>query len=306
MRATMAAQTKASLLPLEKRITLKNILFATDFSPAAQNALKYAGALAKSFGAKLYTLHVQEPANYALPPEMWQAAAEAREVQLKELHSTLVRAFPDVLSEAIVAEGGLWPALALTVENHAIDLIVLGTHGRTGLGKLVLGSQAEEILRRSNVPVLTVGPGVDPEMWPSGKFRSILFATDFGSASQTAMRYALSLAEENQAKLTLIHALNPHNNQDYVSRGKLVETIDQKLRALVPDEARIWCTPHYLVRLGDPAEKIREAATQTGADLIVLGVHKAEGVPGAATHLPIATVHNVVAHAAAPVLTVRG
>lgn len=305
MTATMTALTNP-VLSLEKRVTLKNILFATDFSPAAENALKYAGALAKTFGAKLYTLHVQEPANYALPPEMWQAAAEARQVQRKELRSTLVRAFPGVLSETLVAEGGLGPALALTVEKRAIDLIVLGTHGRTGLGKLVLGSQAEEILRRSNVPVLTVGPGVDPEMWPSGKFRSILFATDFGSASLTAMCYALSLAEENQAKLTLMHAVSPHNHQNSVNLEELLEAIEQKLRALVPDEAKAWCTPHYLAPFGEPAEKIREAAMQVGADLIVLGVHKAEGVPGAATHLPIATVHNVVAHAAAPVLTVRG
>jgi len=67
----------------------------------------------------------------------------------------------------------------------------------------------------------------------------------------------------------------------------------------------MWCEPHYVVQYGVPAEKILEEADARDADLIVLGVHNPEGVPGAASHLPIATVHNVIAHATAPVLTVR-
>src|SRR5262249_15844602 len=135
--------------PAEKRVILRNILYATDFSRAAENALRYAGALAKSFGAKLYALHVQEPENYALPPELWRSAEQARQEQMQALRNTMTLAFPGVWSDAIVGEGGLWSALALTVEKHQIDLIVLGTRGRTGVGKLVLGSQAEEILRRA-------------------------------------------------------------------------------------------------------------------------------------------------------------
>jgi len=306
MTATMTVPTKAPVLPLEKRITLKNILYATDFSPAAENALKYAGALAKSFGAKLYALHVQEPGNYALPPELWQGAEQAREEQMNELRKTLIRAFPGVLSETIVGEGGLWPALALAVEKYRIDLIVVGTRGRTGFGKLLLGSQAEEILRRADIPVLTIGPEVRPETWPSGKFASILFATDFGPASQAAMQYALSFAEENQAKLMLMHVVDPRHSENAVSREEMMDTSEQKLRTLFPEEAKAWCTPHYVVRLGEPVEKIFQVANEMGADLIVLGVHKADDVPLAATHLPIATVHKLLAHAATPVLTVRG
>jgi nucleotide-binding universal stress UspA family protein len=306
MNTTMTVPTKASVLPLEKRITLKNILYATDFSPAAENALQYAGALAKSFGAKLYALHVQEPANYALPPELWQSAEQAREEQMKELRKTMIRAFPGVLSETIVGEGGLWPALVLAAKEYRIDLIVMGTRGRTGFGKLLLGSDAEEILRRAELPVLTIGPEVRPETWPSGKFTSILFATDFGPASQAAMRYALSFAEENQAKLTLLHVVEPREAEDAVRREEMMDATEQKLRELVPEEAKAWCTSHYMVRLGEPVEKILQVAAEVKADLLVLGVHKAEGVPGAATHLPIATVHQLLAHAASPVLTVRG
>ncbi|HXX56249.1 MAG TPA: universal stress protein [Candidatus Nitrosotalea sp.] len=306
MTTAATVPTKTPGLPLENRITLKNILYATDFSPAAENALKYAGALAKSFGAKLYALHVQEPANYALPPELWRGAEQAREEQMKELRNTMIRAFPGVLSETIIGEGGLWPAIALAAEKYAVDFIVLGTRGRTGFGKLMLGSQAEEILRRAEIPVLAVGPGVHPEMWPSGKFASILFATDFGPASQTAMRYALSFAEENQAKLTLLHVVDLRKEEKLVSRVEDIEGPEKKLRAMVPEEAKAWCTPKYLVYLGDPVEKILKTAEEMGADLIVLGVHRADGVPGAATHLPIATVHKLLAQAVTPVLTVRG
>src|SRR5215472_11863549 len=252
MTATVTVPTKAPGSPVESRVTLKNILYATDFSPAAENALKYAGALAKSFGAKLYALHVQEPANYGLPPELWRGAEQAREEQMKDLRNTMVRAFPGVLSETIIGEGGLWPAVALAAERFGIDFIVVGTRGRTGIGKLILGSQAEEILRRAQIPVLTVGPGVHPEMWPSGKFASILFATDFGPASQAAMRYALSLAEENQAKLTLVHVLELHKLPNTINREEMVETCERKLREMVPDKAKAWCTPHFVVQLGEP------------------------------------------------------
>lgn len=293
-------------LPTEKRVSLKSILFATDFSSAADNAMKYAGALAKSFGAKLYGFHVQEPANYALPPELWQSTQEICEKQMGDLRRAMAREFPGVLSEAIIGEGGFWAAMQMAVEKYKVDLIVLGTHGRTGLGKLLLGSQAEEILRRATGPVLTVGPGVRPETWPSGKFASILFATDFGSASQAAMRYALSFAEENQAKLTLLHVVDLGKAGNLASRQEMLEASEQKLRGMVPEEAKAWCTPNYVVELGEPVEKIFEVAKRTGADLVVLGVHKPEGVPGAATHLPVATVHKLIAHATSPVLTVRG
>lgn len=306
MTATMTVPEKTPGFPLENRVTLKNILYATDFSPAAENALKYAGALAKSFGAKLYALHVQEPANYALPPELWRDAEQAREEQMKELRNTVLRAFPGVLSETVVGEGGLWPAIALAAQKYRINLIVMGTRGRTGFGKLVLGSQAEEILRQSEIPVLTIGPGVQPETWPSVKFASILFATDFGPASQAALRYALSFAEENQAKLSLVHVVDPRKPDKMASRVESIEGPEKRLQALVPEEAKAWCTPKYLVYVGEPVERILQTAKEAGADLIVLGVHKAEGVPGAATHLPIATVHKLLAQAVVPVLTVRG
>ncbi len=290
---------------MKQRVAFRNILFATDFSSAANSALPYAAEFAKSFGAKLFAMHVKEPANYALPPELWQNVQDVCDSEMQLLRATLSRNFPELKPEFVEGEGSVWSALAAAVKEHEIDLIVVGTRGRTGIGKVLLGSQAEEIFRRAHCPVLTVGPRAHSENERRGKLGSILFATDFGSASHAAAPIAVSLAEENQAKLTLLHVVE--SGADHLSHpAQFLESSERQLRALVPEEAKIWCAPHFLVEPGNAIEKILEVAERTHADLIVLGVHKPEGVAGAATHLPIATVHHLVAHAKCPVLTVRG
>jgi nucleotide-binding universal stress UspA family protein len=288
-----------------QRVTFRNILFATDFSSAANSALPYAAGLARSFGAKLYALHVKEPANYALPPQLWQAAQSADELEMRRVREEVKRDFPELTPEMLEGEGGVWSAMASAIETHEIDLIVVGTRGRTGVGKALLGSQAEEVLRRATCPVLTVGPHAQTEEGKRGKIASILFATDFGLASLAAASVAVSLAEEYQAKLTLLHVIENRNANHPVTAEEFGESSERHLRALVPAGADFWCAPHFVVEQGVPAEKILEVARRSNADLIVLGVHKPEGVPGAATHLPIATVHHIVAHAECPVLTAR-
>jgi nucleotide-binding universal stress UspA family protein len=292
----------------KNRVTFENILFATDFLPAAQAALPYAAGLAKSFGAKFYALHVNEAVNYALPPESWVGIQTAVEAEKKGLRERLQREFPEVAPKIIEAEGNVWTAVEAAIEKYGIDLIVLGTRGRTGLEKVLLGSKAEEILRRAHCPVLTVGPDVPANLGTRGKVASILYATHFGPASLNASRIAISLAEEYQAKLTVLTVLPPERNDAQAGlKEEIAEASEQELRGLVPEDAKLWCTPRFMVEYGNhPAEKILHHAEAGEVDLIVLGAHKPEGVPGAATHLPIATVHSVVAHANCPVLTIRG
>jgi len=291
---------------MKQRVAFRNILFATDFSSAANSALPYAAGFARSFGANLFAMHVKEPANYALPPELWQNVQDVCDSEMQQLRAALGRDFPELKPEFVEGEGSVWSALAVAVKEHKIDLIVVGTRGRTGIGKVLLGSQAEEIFRRAPCPVLTVGPRAQSENERRGNLGSILFATDFGSASHAAAPIAVSLAEENQAKLTLLHVIE-NGGADHLSHpAQFLESSERQLRALVPEEAKIWCAPHFLAEPGNAIEKILEVAERTHADLIVLGVHKPEGVAGAVTHLPIATVHHIVAHAKCPVLTVRG
>ena len=135
---------------------------------------------------------------------------------------------------------------------------------------------------------------------------SVLLATDFGASSLAAAPIAVSLAEEYQSKLTLLHVVEDREANELATPSDFGESAERQLRALVPEEAHLWCEPLFLVQRGRPAEGILDAARRTNADLIVLGVHAPEGVPGASTHLPIATVHKVAAQAECPVLTVHG
>lgn len=290
-----------------ERVTFKNILFATDFLPGAQAAFPYAAGLAKSFGANLYALHVNEPINYALPPEAWVAMQTAVEAEKKALRERFQRDYPEIARKVIDAEGEIWTAVETAIEKYEIDLIVVGTRGRTGLEKVLLGSKAEEILRRAHCPVLTVGPDVPASLATHGKIDSILYATQFGPASLLASRIAVSLAEEYQAKLTVQTVLSPCRNHDHACiQEEIAEANEEELRRLVPEDAKLWCVPRFLVEHGNqPADKILHRAQEVRAQLIILGAHKLQGIPGAATHLPTATVHRVIAHANCPVLTVR-
>lgn len=291
----------------KQRVTFENILLATDFLPATNAAMSYAAGLARSFGANLYALHVTEPTNYALPPQMCAGMQTAVETEKQGLREKLHHDFPEVTPEIIEAEGDVWRAVATAIEKYEIDLVVLGTRGRTGLEKVLLGSKAEEILRRVQCPVLTVGPDSRAKLGIYGKIASILYATHFGPASLKASRIAVSLAEEYQAKLTVLTVRPQDRNETQTClKEEVGEACEEELRGLVPEDAQLWGT-RFMVEYGnDPAEKILERARRAEADLIILGAHKLEGVGGAATHLPTTTIHRVVAHANCPVLTIRG
>jgi len=170
-----------------------------------------------------------------------------------------------------------------------------------------MGSVAEEIFRRSHVPVLTIGPAEHGGAHKAAKFRRVLLATDFGAESLAAAPYAFSMAQENNAELILLHVMR-HPESPLTERGAedAKSDISARLHETVPEAAELWCRPEAVVRTGDPAQQIVNVAKERHADLIVLGIRDKEGFLGAATHLGRATAHKVVAHATCPVLTVRG
>jgi nucleotide-binding universal stress UspA family protein len=287
------------------RIQLKNILFATDFSPAATAALPFAAELAKHFGAKVFAVHAKTPENYALPTtEVWPAANAQVEENTVELRRTMSNRFPSVESDVLIAEGGVWGVVEAAAKEKDADLIVVGTNGRRGIGKFILGSVAEEILRRAACPVLTVGPHSLSEPQREAKFRKIVYATDFGDSSATAAAYAVALAQEHQAHLTLLHVIEQPKAGKLVRPHELEAAAMERLRAFVAGEAELWCEPKTVVAHGVPAEKILEVSEKEQADLIVLGVRKVEGIVRA-THLPATVAHQVISRASCPVLTVR-
>jgi nucleotide-binding universal stress UspA family protein len=285
------------------RIALKNILFATDFSAASDAAAPIAIQIARRYGAKVYGVHVNRFDDYtAAAPNAWAAIAEAAERENKEDAGRLNEQLQSIEHEVVVGEGKTWEVISNLIERKEIDLVVVGTRGRTGLGKALLGSVAEEILRQSPCPVLSVGPHVN--LWSDeyAKMREILYATDLAAEYPITAPYAVSLAQENQARLVLLHVIEDAEAGDLVDSPELVDSKERKLQQLVSQQAGLWCDPTYIVEQGPAAEKILDVAKRRHTDLIVLGARPAKGL---ATHLNIGTVHKVVSHATCPVLTVR-
>jgi nucleotide-binding universal stress UspA family protein len=288
------------------RISLKNILYATDFSSVAEAAAPYAVELALRYGSKVFAVHVRAPqATGLVPPESWQVVRDAAERQATEQADHLKSLFRGVENEVTVIEGGVWNELANIIKEKNIDLIVIGTRGRQGLGKFLLGSVAETILRRVQCPVLTVGPHVTLEAGRAIGMNRIIYATSFSPSSQAAATYAISLADENQAHLDVLHVIEDQKVGELVHPHELVNASLNRLRQIVTPEAALWCEPDFLVEQGDPAEQILSVAKRRRADMIVLGLKGVEGDLGASTHFPWAVAHKVIAAATCPVLTVR-
>jgi nucleotide-binding universal stress UspA family protein len=285
-------------------IALNNILYLTDFSDCAEAALPVATAIAREFGAKIYAMHVLLPDVYTfLAPEFGQVVItgleQAAETKMRKIGSRL-SGLPH--QTAIERGSQVWPILQREVERNNIDLVILGTHGRTGVQKLLFGSVAEEIWRRSQVPVLTIGPGVTPRA--AERFNCVLFATDFTVQSLAGLPYAMSMARECRAHLVLLHVIRQFKQEEILGDLSASDAI-YHLSQIVPREAGLWSRPELVIKYGEPAKGIVDTARACGADLIVLAVRNGDRF-GVATRLPGTTAHQVVVNASCPVLTVRG
>jgi len=288
-----------------QRISIQNILFTTDFSPTAEAAIPYVLAVARWYGSKVFVVHSVRPeaiVSIPMEPAPLDLNFNWQEAQSNMADFMRRDPFPGVGCETILRQGVFWDVLAEVIEKNDINLIILGSHGRSGIKKLFLGSVAEDIFRRARCPVLTVGPRATNNQANFESWKHILFATDFSAGSLHALPYALSLAEENQATLSLLHLipLVPLNEE-----RSSIEAAQERLRNLVPADAESWCRLNFEARVGFPAEEILRVAREQHADLIVMGVHAASS-PRASAHLPWAIGHEVVSHANCPVLTVRG
>jgi nucleotide-binding universal stress UspA family protein len=289
------------------RISLKNILYATDFSQAAEDALPYAKRLARQYGATVHGVHVRFSASYPnvepdAMPEFVRAAQEQAKIEEELLHKLL----EDVPHEVSVCAGELWPTILDIVRRRTIDLIVIGTRGRTGVEKVLLGSVAEEIFRSSPCPVLTVGPHLAKDTNRHVEMKEILYATDFTLESLSALPYALSLAQENHARLTVLQVLGGQETGEQIQPENCIESTLRRLHELTPAKASFSGELNFRVEQGPAAEKILEVAAAIGADLIVLGVRGVAGHMVSTTHLFRPTAHRIVTRAECPVLTVRG
>jgi nucleotide-binding universal stress UspA family protein len=281
-------------------ISLQRILFATDFSAASMQAMAYATAIAKKFSSKLFLVHVVPPEDYASGCKSLEEAAQipcrdAKDKLDSVLQSALCR---DIVCEAGVDSGDIWLGLSQFMQLQAIDLLVMGTVGRRGAKKVFLGSVAEEAIRESRCPVLTVGPEIEPAR--TTDFRQILYATDFSDDSVAGLPYAVSFAETYASRLVLVHALEDLSESLYLD-GRMATV---HLRKLVPSRLSPAGGPEVIVEMGSPANVIVEAAEKVAADLIVIGARGAGSLARLASHFG-SVAHKIVCGAPCPVLTVR-
>jgi nucleotide-binding universal stress UspA family protein len=278
-------------------VRLKNILYATDFSPAAEKALPFALQIARRYGAKIHVLHVMQEHIYPLvPPTAWpqmEEEVEASRVQNKKAVEDKLRGYAH---EIVFRQGSVWEGIQETIREENIDVLVLGTHGRTGLERIALGSIAEQALRHASCPLLMIGPKVSVQPKNVAEWNRILYATDFSTASLAAAPHAISLAREHRAQLILLHCA-----EQEVDISVMLHT----LRDLVPFGSDLRAEPDCVVAHGSPEDKILEVAEEHGANIIVLGLDAAEGNRGAKSPIGHAGIYKIITRATCPVLTVR-
>ena len=288
-----------------RRVAFENVLVATDLSPLSEPALLWAKAIARRYGSELYVTHVISPSETALvPPEYWGSTQEAIEEAVAREMEGLDTNLRGVAHKILLQHGGVWESISAAVEKFKIDLVVMATHGREGLGRALLGSVAEEVFRRVPCPVLTVGPKVTAQVIGGPEFKQILLATNFGVESLAAVRYAVSLAQEFKTGLTLLNVMDEKDFEPPADPQVVLQNRMGRLRQLIPHDAEPWCEPQLLMEFGNAPDQILRAAQQGNVDLIVLGA-KSSGYGGTATHLAPATTHTVVSHATCPVMLVR-
>jgi nucleotide-binding universal stress UspA family protein len=256
-------------------VRFKEILCPVDFSRSSSRAFDYALKLAKNYGATVHLVHVVEPvasAGYDVPVAYADVTADLQDASKRQLQKLKTRAEKaGVKVTTRVQLGDVDMGFLSAIKKESADLVVMGTHGRRGFERLILGSETERMIRRCPVPLMVVHArekhGAEP-----AKIRRILLTTDFSSGTSDAVQSALSIAKGAGAKLTMLHVVPDivvEAGDRY--REPLIRGIANELESLIPAEARKWSEAR--VELGLPAEVIPQILTSGKFDLLVMNIH---------------------------------
>ena len=283
-----------------KRIILENILLTVDSSPSSKIALSYGLKLARHFDAKIYVVpgvpmvsagSVTEDAQHGIQDE-------ARSFADKYAHELLLSGTFEGVRHEILAGGEGKKAIPSLLQTQEFDLVISGVAICQGQA-IRLEPTIEEVVRKWQCPLFNVGP----EFRNSAEIglKHILFATDFSPESLEASRYALFLAQEFQARLTLMHVVEGFEPTLLDQRVLIAKPYELWLGKLVPDEAQLWCEVDRIVEFGRAGERILQVAWENHADLIVVGARGLDRVTS-----PGLNVSKLLCNAWCPVLTVSG
>jgi nucleotide-binding universal stress UspA family protein len=295
---------------------IARVLLATDFSHCAARALDHALTIASWWKAELHVLHILEflpgmnpeyPVNQMYLDQLRKDAAShvsniekrAAEAGLP-VRTTIDLGIPSQRIEAVAAQ-------------VVADLIVMGTHGRTGLEHVLVGSTAERVVRAASCPVLSIKAGAEEpqetaERAGGLRVRRLLIPIDFSASSMEALEYGVQFAKQLGSAVTILHVLEPVAYGLDFTLGGSVEWRQQKVHA----EGRLeilgaLCTSNgvkadQVLKAGFPADSIREYAGLQPSNLIIMGTHGRRGV---SRFVSGSVAEAVLRLAPCPVLTVR-
>jgi len=296
-------------------VNFTRILCPVDFSEASTHAIEHAVAIGRWYDGTITALHVLEPWAGFEPPILFAERGNLATLRADRAHiGTLLTSSLQPAAAAHVPfttrieQGNPAEAVLKCATELPADVIVMGSHGRGGFERLILGSVAEKVLHHAPCPVLTVPPkSATPARLP---FMRLLCAVDFSDPSLQALHVALSMAEESDSELIVLHAIEWPDDETFLAesldtpdtRRHLEQRALERLDALIPDEARVWCRPSAKVAVGRAYRQIVSEANAVSADLIVIGVQGRSAVNLA---LFGSTANQVVRRATCPVLTIR-
>jgi nucleotide-binding universal stress UspA family protein len=284
-------------------VVLSNILLATDFSQCSTRALDCALGIASRYESQLCLFHCIDPAPYNLvgPEPLWKTVEDTRR-ELEQVGSNLRREgrTNDFGMKVVVEVGDVSAILPQVVKDLETDLIVIGTHGRTGWQKMLLGSVAESVMDGASCPVLTVGSSVARTRIQGHVPKNILLVSEAARRSQLAESYAFSLACKHRSRLTVVDVLENRSGR-VVAQVSELQLCESDLREAIPDKA--LTTPQQLpVEIGTESSLILQVANRTAADLVVISVPEDHKF----TDRFVSTnSYGVVCGAPCPVLSVR-
>jgi nucleotide-binding universal stress UspA family protein len=303
------------------RIRIERILCPSDFSDFAERALRRAASMARWFEAKVTVLHIVQPVPWIAPGAAWAAGIVVPQDLLRPVRDDLAKALENFVAafrgEGVTLETRLDdgdPARQIEAVAEALpaDLVVMGTHGRSGFQRLLLGSVTEKVLHRAPCPVLIVG-SADAVSPANPLFHRIVCAADLTQGSQAVLDTALSVAAESLARVTLLHVLDglpalsvsgpfrPTVDLAEVQMRMADQAREQLIEAARP--ARDFCQVSERVETGKAWQEIIRVAEDIEADLIVMGSRSQAGLDRLFLG---STVNQVVRQAPCPVLVVRG
>lgn len=258
-------------------ILIESIVFATDFSPASKGAAIYASNLSVRFRTNLIVAHAFILSQAALEAEVSDELHDSRQrVLLNALLSETAEAFPagQRKSVPVLLEGDPRKVIPRLADERSPALVVLGTHGGNTIGRHLLGSTAEGILRQFKGPALTVGPHVRATLTDDFSFQRILYATDCSLESAHAAPFAVAFAETFGAHIDVLNVIHGEQIEHPERFRDLQQHFYGALDSIVPLQAKKFCDPRTFVSVGGAENEILKHIKERDIDLLVLGLKR--------------------------------